>query len=411
MAKLTEEQTVQKEHVWLMKEPKYCLYSGIIMLGKTSVVDNVPTACTDGVNKMYGRKFVAKLSHQKVRGLILHENLHVAFRHLTMWKALYEIWPRGANMACDYVINLMIYDSDPEGKEVALPDGGLLDERFRGMDAGQVFRILQQEKKDKGKGKCDKPEGEGGEPGDGGGDAEDGDGDGGGMDEHDWEAAKEMTDEEKETLAKDIDQALRQGALLAGKMQGNVPREISEQLKSKVDWREAMREFITAFSQDKDESTWRKPNRRWIDEDVYLPSLIGECVGRGIIAIDMSGSIGPKEIGLALGAAVDIFRTVKPEGVDLLYWDTEVCQHEKYERDYLDTLMQTTKPKGGGGTSPSCITEYIKDKGMKPEWALIITDGYVGEDWGGVWSCPTLWVVTTDGIVAGNGKTIYLKED
>ena len=33
--KLSVEQRIQKDHVWLMKNPKYCLYSGIMMLGKT----------------------------------------------------------------------------------------------------------------------------------------------------------------------------------------------------------------------------------------------------------------------------------------------------------------------------------------------------------------------------------------
>ena len=59
MNKLTAEQRVQRAHVWLMGRPEYCLYSGIIMLGKTEVVDDVPTACTDGRNTQYGRKFVA----------------------------------------------------------------------------------------------------------------------------------------------------------------------------------------------------------------------------------------------------------------------------------------------------------------------------------------------------------------
>ena len=87
-----------------------------------------------------------------------------------------------------------------------------------------------------------------------------------------------------------------------------------------------------------------------------------------------------------------------------------MCQHEKYERDDLDSLMQTTKPRGGGGTAPSCITQYIKEHKMMPEWALVITDGYVGNDWGGEWPCPVLFVVTTPNITAPIGKTIHLTE-
>ena len=229
----------------------------------------------------------------------------------------------------------------------------------------------------------------------------------GGFDEHDWDGAKDMTKEEQNKLARDIDQALRQGAILAGKMSANVPREVTDELKAKVDWREAMREFVTSFCMDKDESTWRRPNRRWIDQDVYMPSLIGESVGRIVVAIDMSGSIGSEEIGQFLGEVRKICETVRPEGIDLIYWDTEVCSHEKYEQDQLDNLLSSTKPKGGGGTDVACVPIYMREHRIKAECSVILTDGYLGGDWG-VWDCPTLWGITSE-VTSDVGKTIHIE--
>ena len=399
--KLSVEQRIQKDHVWLMKNPKYCLYSGILMLGKTMVDDNTPTACTNGRDTWYGREFTDKLTDKERRGVILHENLHKAFRHTTVWQHLYKDWPQMANIACDFVINILIHDSDPNHAEVRLPDSALLDFKYRGLDAGEVFRRL-------------KKEAEGGSVniktvGDQQGkDVPVTEGDGlGGFDEHDWESAKEMTNEEREQLARDVDQALRQGAILAGKMSANVPREISDLTEAKVDWREALREFVTSFCQDKDEPTWRRPSRRWIGQDVYMPSMIGESVGRIVLGIDMSGSIGADEIGQFLGEVKKICDTVKPEGIDLLYWDTRVCQHEKYEQDQLDNLLSTTKPRGGGGTDPQCIVDHIVQHKIKAECAVILTDGYVSS-WGEGWPCPTLWGITTD-VVAEIGKTVHVK--
>jgi len=394
--KLTVEQLIQKDHVALMKDPKYCLYSGIIMIGRTEVKDDVPTACTDGRNTYYGRDYMGKLAGNKRKGVILHENLHKAFRHTTMWKHLYKENATLANMACDYVINLMIMDGD--NNFVSLPEGALLDPKYKGLDAGTVYRMLKEEAKggtinvktvgdQEGK---DVPVVEVGN----------------GLDEHDWESADGMSNEEKEALAKDIDQALRQGAILAGKMSANVPREISEALQAKVDWREALREFITSFCADKDESTWRRPSRRWIGQDIYMPSMIGESVGRIVIGIDMSGSIGQEEIGQFLGEVQQICERVKPEGIDLLYWDTRVCQHEKYEQDQLDNLLSSTKPRGGGGTDPQCIVDYMTNKKIKAECAVVLTDGYVSS-WGEGWSCPTLWGITTD-VVSNIGKTVHI---
>ena len=406
MTKLTAEQRVQRAHVALMKNPDYCLYSGVFMIGKVEIKDDVPTACTNGRDVMYGRAFIDKLSEGGVKGVILHENLHKAFRHTTMWKHLYEEHAQMANMACDFVINLMIVDADNGRGEVVLPKEGLYDPKYRGWDSQQVFNDLKEQAK-KGsvhvktvgdqQGK-DIPVEKGGKGGLDGVDS---------LDEHDWEGAKEMGKEEKEALAKDIDQALRQGAILAGKMKGNVPREVSDVLEAKVDWREALREFVNSFCMDKDESTWRRPNRRWIDQDVYMPSLIGESVGRIVVAIDTSGSIGGEEIGQFLGEVKKICETVRPDGIDLIYWDMDVCQHEKYEQDELDNLLSSTKPKGGGGTDPQCVVDYIKAHKLKPECAVVLTDGYVGS-WGKGWECPTLWGITTKGIESEVGKSVTI---
>ena len=400
MARLTAEQRVQKTHVALMKDPKYCLYSGVFMIGNTSVDDDLPTACTNGRDTKYGRKFVEELKDPELKGLILHENLHKAFRHTTVWKHLYKQHAQMANRACDFVINLMIVDSDANSNQVKLPDGGLLDPKYKGMDAGAVFRDLMQQAKNGSVHVKTVDNQEGTDiPVD-----QDGNGGGGGFDDHDWETAEGMSNEEREQLARDVDQALRQGAILAGKMSANVPREITDALVAKVDWREALREFVTSFCADKDESTWRRPNRRWIDQGVYMPSLIGESVGRIVVAIDMSGSIGANEIGQFLGEVKKICDTVRPEGIDLLYWDTDVCQHEKYEQDQLDNLLSSTKPRGGGGTDPQCIVDYMASHKIKAECAVILTDGYVGS-WGNGWTCPTLWGITTN-VVSEIGKTV-----
>lgn len=397
MAKLTAEQRVQKSHVALMNDPKYCLYSGIFMLGKTEVRDEIPTACTDGRNTYYGREFVNKLSDPELKGLILHENLHKAFRHTTVWKHLYKKQPQLANMACDYVINLMIHDSDPNGFAVKLPEGGLLDEKYRGMDAGQVFKTLEEQFKNNGGGNG---------KGDGSGDSQSQAMQG--FDEHDWESAEEMSEDEKQQLAREIDQALRQGALLAGKLSGNVPREIAEAMEAKVDWRTVLREFVNSICADKDNSTWRRPNRRWVDQDVYMPSAIGEAVGRIVVGIDTSGSIGQAEIGQFLGELISICNHVQPEGIDLLYWDTAVAGHEKYGRDEYEALMSSTKPAGGGGTDPECVPKYLEQHKMNPECVIMLTDGYVGS-WGN-WKHPVFWGITSKGITAKNGVSIYVGE-
>ena len=387
-----EERKLKKVKIALMRNPLFALYQGVMMVGKTTLRDDLPTAATNGRDEMYGRKFVKDLDERELAFVVMHECMHKTYRHMTTWTKLHAENPLLTNAACDFVINLKLRDIDPEGKYIRMPmkDGkpfGLIDEKYRGMNTKQVFDALKQ-------------------------DAQGSSGSGEGFDEHDWEGAESLTDQEKEELVKEIDRAIRQGQIAAkkvGKGAGGMDRELEELMEPKVDWREVLREFVKSICNAKDASSWRRVNRRYIGNDIYLPTLIGERVGHIAIAVDTSGSIGGKELSDFLSEVKGIADEVRPEKVDLLYWDSEVAGHEEYDEYTVANIVSSTKPRGGGGTSPSCVTAYLKDKGIKPECVIMLTDGYVGSDWGGDWECPVLWTIVggnTD--VAPNGKTIHI---
>ena len=361
MAKLTAEQRIEKIHVSLMRHPQFCLFSGLFMVGKVTVDEKTPTAKTNGVDVIYGREFVESLNDKQLAFLILHETMHKAYRHLHVWKPLYKKNAQLANMACDYVINLQIRDYDLYEHYVSMPtdaDGevmGCIDEKYRGMDAHQVFILLEKEQQSGG----------------GGGGC-------GGMDEHDWENAQEGTPEEQEQVAREIEGALRQGAILAGKMGGNVSRDIQDLLTPKVNWKDALRDFVKTSTQGKDNTTWRRLHKRYIGMDIIMPSTYDEKVGRIVVAVDTSGSIGGEELAQFLSEVKSICDEVNPEALDLLYWDTEVAGHETYQGAELASVTEMTQAKGGGGTSPECVPHYMKEKDMNPECLIFLTDGYIG---------------------------------
>ena len=83
-----------------------------------------------------------------------------------------------------------------------------------------------------------------------------------GFDEHDFEGAQELSVADQQELARDIDEAVRQGALIAGKMGSGGDRDLQDLLQPQVDWREVMRDFITTTCTGSDYSTWKRPNRR-----------------------------------------------------------------------------------------------------------------------------------------------------
>jgi predicted metal-dependent peptidase len=187
-----------------------------------------------------------------------------------------------------------------------------------------------------------------------------------------------LSPEEREQLSREIDSAVRTGALLAGKQGGDVDRSFEALMESKVDWREQLREFVSATCAGKGDSTWAKPSRRWLSQDIYMPSQISETVGSMCVAIDTSGSIDDEAITKALSEVVAICDNTTPEKVDLLYWDTDVASHEQYREDNYAGLVNSTKPAGGGGTDVGCVMQYVTDNQLKPECTIIITDGYTG---------------------------------
>jgi len=408
--RMPAEKRIELVHVSLMRAPEFALFAGLFMVGKTTVEDLPITAATNGRDARYGRGFVDTLTDKELAFLIMHENMHKCYRHLTTWRSLYERDRRVANQACDYVINIQLLDMDPDGKLLHMPKDkntgaaiGLVDARFRGMDTRQVFDILMQEKQDGGGG-----------GGDGEGDGEQSDGESdssGGLDQHDWEdAVNGMSKEEQEQLGRDIDQALRQGGIYAGKVGGNMPREIGELLKPKVNWREVLRRFVRTSLKDRDSVSWRRAHKNYLWQDVILPSIMGKRVKSLVIAMDTSGSIQGPILTEFLSEMNAIVRDIGADRIDVLYWDTEVAGHETYKGTNKD-IVHRTNPRGGGGTDPDCVVDFMHEHELKPDALIMLTDGYMHSNkpkWAAI-KAPTLWcVIGNDSYQVPNGQKLNI---
>ena len=140
--KLSPEDRIKKAHIALMKHPETALYSGVMMLGKSEVVDDCPTAKTDGFNKYYGRKFIEGLSDLQLRALILHENLHVALNHVGRFKKEYRKNPHNMNVCADYVVNDVI--NHLEDKTLCeLPEGCLYEEKYHNWSVNEILKDME----------------------------------------------------------------------------------------------------------------------------------------------------------------------------------------------------------------------------------------------------------------------------
>jgi len=369
------------------------MFSGVLSIGDITFSRDIPTACTNGRDVIYNPDFIDTMNDKELTFVILHEAIHKAFQHMTMWEKLFKEDARLTNIAADYVVNSSIVEADPKKARCEMPSNALYDKKYDGMTTKQIFEQLKKN-----------PPPQGGKGGEGK------DGDQETLDSHDWEGAKKMSEAEKTKTQKQIDQALRQGEVIRGKLGGNANRGVKELLAPQVNWREQLREYVTTVSKSKDETSFKRPHRRFIGQDIYMPSMIGNCVNKIVIAGDLSGSISKETERKFLTEAIQVCKDVNPKSIDLIWWDYEVQGHEVYMEGEYDTILERTKPKGGGGTRVGCVNNFIKDKRLEPDVVIILTDGYVEHDWGGDWKYPTLWAITSKYCDSPHGKSIYIDE-
>ena len=392
-SRLTLEERLAKAVVAIMNEAP--AIAGVLMIGERHIIDDnykgrnasCNTACTDGRNEWYNREYCDKLSDRQLRFVLIHEVYHKMYRHLITWQHLNKIDPKRANMAMDLHINPKILDEF--GDFVEFNDAWLLNRKYDSTwDTARIFWDLR------------------GNGGGSGGDENDGGNGGKPVDDHDWEGAADMPEEEQKELEREIDETLRQGDTVAGKGAGNTNIDLDELMKAQVKWEEALSEFMVSTCTGTDLSTFRRPKRRFLGEGIYMPSLYSEAVGELIFASDTSGSVVSCQ-SYFLSEIRRILETVNPEKVRLLYWDDVVQKEEIYEPDAYDRLVNSTSPRGGGGTDVNCVSDYIAENKVEAQAAVIFTDGYFHNGWGN-WHLPTLWCVLDSGLTAPVGKTVHI---
>ena len=393
MSYLTPEDRVKKAHIVLMRHPETAAYGSVMMMGESEVTDSpdCPTAYTDGLNKMYSLEYISKLSDPELRGLVAHENLHVQLLHIMRHKDLIKENSLLANVAMDLVVNDIIMNL--KDKQLAsLPEGGLYDPMFHGWSVREIYNHLKKENPN-----CDPVEGS---DGDGRvsvngkmkrphGDIHDANGKADGGQEADKATAAEMG----KALEDAVRKAIYEGAMLAGRLGVNLPRQVEDCLEKPLNWREVLREFVESSVKGKDEYTWRQFNRALIVNDILAPTVEDETVGELIFAFDTSGSITQDLINKAAYQLQVISDTVRPDKLRILWWDTEVHGEQVFEGT-TSGIAGLLKPMGGGGTRASCVSQYIQSKKYNPDCVVVFTDGYLESEV--IWNInvPTLWLVT-----------------
>jgi predicted metal-dependent peptidase len=330
----------------------------------------VSTAATNGKDIFVNETVLRSLVPLEVDGLLLHEVLHAALLHCIRRGSREPIlW----NIAADIVINGMIVQQ----RDFTLPKGGIRNRELEHFSVEEVYEILL---KNGCRFECN-------------------------LVDLLTEIPKDCLPGESPIWGGTLDRsqraelerhwrnAMQQAMTVArSSSQGSIParmqREFGAVTQAQLDWRSHLWRYLVKTPTD-----FSGFDRRFIGRGLYLETLEGESV-EVFVAVDTSGSIGPKEMQDFLSEVYGIIQAYPHLKGELYYVDAAASGPYP-----LSSQQQLPPPVGGGGTSFIPFFNQVNDRWDRQNQAICIylTDGY-GRFPQEPPPLPVLWVVTPGGL-------------
>lgn len=372
-------------------------FFGSLSLRLELQVDNSqPAMCTNGRILKFNEKWVDSVTPDELTGVVAHEVLHCSNLHMTRRM---ERDPENWNIACDRAINPVLSQSG-----FKLPPGGYNDPADLGKSAEKIYSEIQQQ-----------PKKSGNKPGKGQGS---GKGQGPGQPAPHEVGAFEDPEigEHPETMEAEWEVATIQAAnaaKAAGKLPAGMERLLERIRKPKVDWKAVLRRFIQQNA--KRDYTWSRPNPRFVQQGLYLPTLRSETMPPIIWAVDTSGSVSPEMMEKFAAEMQGAADEVCPEETTVIYCDAKI-PHRRDGSLAVDTFGQhediVVQAAGGGGTCFKPVFDYVAKEGLEPACLIYLTDMYAS-DWGSFHEpgYPVLWATISEKQDAPFGEIVPIEDE
>jgi len=349
------------------------------------------TMATDGYYIYVNPQFCEELKEEELTGVIAHELLHCVLGHSDRRGNRHrKLW----NVAIDYAVNLLLVDAG-----FSLPSQGLLDRRYRGMTAEEIYSALISETS--ANAAADVGSETAGE-GDGSSDAKRSPG---GFDDHlepgDIEGAANRVEDfpsERERLRIRAALGKELSSKLPGREAGFFAAEIKRASTQKVSWQQLLQRFFSGLRRD-DYRTFPF-NRKHLWRKIYMPSIGKPGPDHIAIAVDTSGSMSNDDLAHAL-AEIDGLRAAAGCSLTLIQCDAEIQSVAEYDPwELTESTFADYEFLGRGGTSLkppfNWIEENLLMRGKSLDALIYFTDGY-GDAPVTVPSFPTLWLAPETG--------------
>ena len=355
---------------------------------------DVLTASTNGKTVLWNPEWFGSLPQRQREAVLAHEVSHCALGHI--WR-IGDRDVRLANLAADHVVNLDLQEAG-----FSLPDGAQADPRFAGMSFEEVYDILAQETAgqscgrngDSVSGECDGQQTGGGGKRTGGDPRRGGgfDGNVGAMDNSAHGSGNDAEAGEAESLRHEWEVSARVATSVATGGMGEIPaslrREMDRAVRPKVTLETVLQRYLSSYGG----TSYSRPAKRWVHRGLILPGPVRTRPTEVVLAVDTSGSIGAKELGMfqRLTSAVSLCPAA-PEMLHVVYCDAEVQRVDRWAAGDVPEF----RPDGGGGTMFQPVLDEIERRSLQPDVLIWLTDmmacdlGSLAEP---VW--PVVWART-----------------
>jgi predicted metal-dependent peptidase len=326
------------------------------------------TTATDARAFYYNPAYIDALSLEQTQFMLAHEALHCALSHFARRGHRQR---RRWDLACDYAINpLLIADGlTPPPNALAMP-------LYKGLTAEEIYPLIdeQDDSETLDTHAYDRDERQGGRQQ---------------RPDETPQRPESLSADERERLAVQWRQRLAgaaQQALQAGKLAGELARQIDHLLQPSLPWRMLLARHLTAIARE--DYSYQRPSRR--EGDFILPGLRGQQAEL-VVAIDTSGSIQDGELSAFIGE-IDALKGQIRARLTLLPCDRALAPGAPFQFEPWETFARPERLQGGGGTSFRPVFDWIERQDRQPDLLVYFTDAQ-GEFPEREPSYPVVWLV------------------
>lgn len=375
-------------------------YANLIQQMDRIATTSIPTAGISVKNRLrltYNPEWFSKLSTREQAAILKHECLHLICEHLERVKAFSpdSVTFPFYNMCMDATINCLIPElpdelpgvkDDEPFKPVTMNN---LRKDYPTVNAGMPFEYYinffrEEEQNNKRLSKMLQE-----------------------LSTDDHSGMYEKGNGSSEEQRQAVKYAVKRAVEATKGSHAEVPKELSgliaTLMKSKNNWERELRKFPDDAEVVNIEPSRKLRNRRY---GLLYPGQKKLRRREGVLAFDTSGSMLSEEVISKLMANVN---KILESGVKLkiLFFGSEVVKEEVWER--VPDLRKYQVPDGGG-TAFQPVYDRVRE--LKPDFFIMLTDGYNFDEITARPTCPTLFgILGNDGYQPGFGKVIHIEAE